>query len=103
MSDDGFKPGDWKAQCFRCGATKHASTMRKQWQGYYVCHEHWEPRQPQDFVRGVPDQPAAPWVQPDNVVYVGPAICDPAGKTAIPAYAVPGCMIPAVVDGVYAN
>ena len=38
--------------------------MFKQWQGYWVCREHWEPRQPQDYVRGVVDNPTPPWAQP---------------------------------------
>lgn len=71
-----FEPGDWNAVCRRCGAQKKASTLRRQWQGYYVCPEHWEPRHPQDFVRAVPDNPGVPWSQPDNLVYGGPVILD---------------------------
>lgn len=56
--------GDWNCVCFQCGRKRKASTMQKHWQGYWVCPEHWEPRQPQDFVRGVPDVQAPPWTQP---------------------------------------
>lgn len=56
--------GDWNALCFECGRKFKASTMRRHWQGYYVCEQHWEPRQPQDFVRSVPDVQTPPWVQP---------------------------------------
>lgn len=56
--------GDWNVVCFECGHKRKASTMKKNWQGYWVCPEHWEPRQPQDFVRAVPDQQTPPWVQP---------------------------------------
>jgi hypothetical protein len=38
--------------------------MEKNWQGYWVCPRHNEPRQPQDFARGIPDNQTAPWVQP---------------------------------------
>lgn len=56
--------GDWNVVCYQCGRKRKASTMKKHWQGYYVCPEHWEPRQAQDFVRTVPDQQTPPWVQP---------------------------------------
>ena len=61
---DYFAPGDWNTVCFQCGRKRKASTMKKHWQGYYVCPEHWEPRQPQDFTRSVPDVQTPPWVQP---------------------------------------
>ena len=87
--------GNWNAQCFRCGMKRKASELRRQWQGYYVCPEHWEPRQPQDFVRAVPDQPGVPWDQPLNITYVGPAaaLCTVGGRSAIPGQAVAGCSI----------
>jgi hypothetical protein len=37
--------------------------MARNWQGYFVCPEHNEPRQPQDFVRAVPDEQIVPWSQ----------------------------------------
>lgn len=60
--------GDWNAACAECGRKRKASTMVQvppgvPGAGLYVCPEHWRPQQPQDFVRGIPDQPAAPWVQ----------------------------------------
>lgn len=61
---DYWAPGDWNAQCYECGRKRKASMLKKHWQGYYVCPEHWEPRQPQDFARGVPDNQTPPWVQP---------------------------------------
>jgi len=47
--------GDWNAVCYECGRKQKASTMKRHWQGYYLCPDHWEPRQPQDFVRGTKD------------------------------------------------
>lgn len=64
--------GDWNVMCYQCGRKRKASTMKKHWQGYYVCHEHWEPRQPQDFVRNTVDNMTVPWAQPmPNPVYTG--------------------------------
>jgi hypothetical protein len=88
----GFKLGDWKAVCYRCGTTKMASDLWKQWQGYYVCQEHWEPRHPQDFVKGITEKPAAPWSQPDNWAPV--TVCTYQGSSAMPGLSVPGCMTP---------
>lgn len=61
---DYFAMGDWNALCWECGRKRKASSLKKHWQGYYVCPEHWEPRQPQDFVRSVADIITPPWVQP---------------------------------------
>lgn len=56
--------GDWNVVCFECGRKRKASTMKRHWQGYWVCPEHWEPRQPQDFVKGTKDIQTPEWVQP---------------------------------------
>lgn len=61
---DYYAPGDWNAECYECGRKRKASTLLKHWQGYYVCPEHWEIRQPQDFVRSIPDVQTPPWTQP---------------------------------------
>ena len=62
--------GDWNVQCYQCGFKDKASRMVRNWQGYYVHPEHNEPRQTQDYVRGVPDNQLPPWVQPwPGVVY----------------------------------
>ena len=51
-----YKPGDHLAICDRCGFTLWASEMKKTWDGLLVCPEDWEPRHPQDFVRGKDDK-----------------------------------------------
>ena len=61
---DFLELGSWNAVCYQCGRKRKSSMLRKHWQGYYVCPEHWESRQPQDFVRSVPDKQTPPWVQP---------------------------------------
>lgn len=61
---DYYRPGDWNAICFECGRKRKASELRKHWQGYYVCPEHFEPRHPQDFVRATPDIQTPRWTQP---------------------------------------
>lgn len=61
---DFLQLGDWNVQCYQCGFKGKASQMVKNWQGYYVHPEHNEPRQPQDFVRAIPDLQTPPWTQP---------------------------------------
>jgi hypothetical protein len=40
-----------------------ASDLRQRWDGLKVCEQDFEPRQPQDFVRGVADYQAPPWTR----------------------------------------
>lgn len=61
---DFLQLGDYNTVCYQCGFKRKASYLVRNWQGYYVCPEHNEPRQPQDFVRGVPDIQMPPWTQP---------------------------------------
>lgn len=66
--------GDWNAACAQCGRKRKASEMMKLPKGVpggdmYVCPEHWDFRQPQDYVRGIPDKMAAPWSQPQNDIF----------------------------------
>lgn len=66
---DYLELGDWNAACAECGRKRKASQMRQLPVGVpggsmWVCYpEHWNPRQPQDYVRGIPDKMAAPWQQ----------------------------------------
>lgn len=68
MSRDYLDLGDWNAACAECGRKRKASELKRlppgvPGAGMYVCPEHWDARHPQEFVRGIPDKPAAPWVQ----------------------------------------
>ncbi len=56
----------YHAICDRCGAKRWAEELRKEWDGLMVCADTcWEPRNPQDFVRGVQDKQNPPWVRPE--------------------------------------
>ena len=50
-----YKDGDNNATCDRCGKPFKASRLKKTWDGLYVCERDWEPRHPQDYVRGTRD------------------------------------------------
>ncbi len=66
MPSTSFKKGTWKAVCDRCGFDYHADQLKKTWDNFYVCKECWEPRHPQDFVKGVKDDPSVPWTRPEQ-------------------------------------
>jgi hypothetical protein len=89
---DHLELGDWNAVCSLCGFKRKASTMVRNWQGFYRCPEHNEPRHPQDFVRGEQDIQTVPWSQPPTETFVN--ICSFDGISAVPGVGLPGCMIP---------
>lgn len=89
---DYFEPGAWNAVCSICGRKRKSNEMVKNWQGWYRCPEHNEPRQPQDFVTGIPDIQTVPWSQPPTSIYV--TFCTMNTQTAYPDIGLPDCMIP---------
>jgi hypothetical protein len=84
--------GDWNAACSMCGRKRKASELVKNWQGLFRCPEHNEPRQPQDFARGVKEVITPPWAQIEEDTFI--SFCTLQARMAIPAYAIPGCTIP---------
>ena len=88
---DYWKPGSWNAYCSMCGRKRKSDEMVRNWQGLYRCPEHDEPRQPQDFARGIPDQMGVPWAQQPapNFVFT----CSIEGSSAVPGLAEAGCMV----------
>lgn len=89
---DYFAPGDWGAICQACGRKVKASELRKRWDGFYVCEREYEPRQPQDFVRAVPDNQAPPFTSPmPDDQFVG--VCSLSGGTGVAGYSEAGCWV----------
>lgn len=62
---DFWKRGQWLAVCDICGMKYHSGDLKERWDGLMTCRQDWNPRQPQDFVRGIPDPQAVPWSRPD--------------------------------------
>ena len=58
-----YDKGDWTALCDVCGRKFKASKLKQRWDGLMTCQQDWETRQPQDFVRGVPDTQIVPWIR----------------------------------------
>ena len=67
-----YDKGNWIADCDVCGRKYKASILIERWDGLMCCPDDWEIRQPQDFVRGVPDTQIAPWLRPEPVDYFIP-------------------------------
>jgi hypothetical protein len=73
MSKDYYVGGEWNACCDRCGFIYKSSELKKTWDGLMVCEKDWEPRHPQEFVKGTKDKQAVPWSkdeQPDTFTSV---------------------------------
>lgn len=66
MSKDRAVLGDYNAICDISGFKCKASELRLRWDGMRVLARFWETRQPQDFVRGVKDNPSVPWARPET-------------------------------------
>lgn len=80
----------------RTGFPQRANVTRKEWTGLIVDEKVWEPRQPQDLVKGVPDIQAVPDPRPlGSNVYVGPISVQTTanaviGQTVIPVHTIAG-------------
>jgi hypothetical protein len=62
-----YKPGSFYRICDRTGFATRAERTQREWQGLIVRKEVFEPRQPQDFVRGVNDIQTVPYPRPRQV------------------------------------
>jgi hypothetical protein len=65
-----YVKGQHNAICDRCGFKYKSGRLRLEWTGLRACtgpdtNQCWEPRHPQDFVRGVEDRQAPAWVRPE--------------------------------------
>jgi hypothetical protein len=56
-----WKRGQWKAICDVCGGLFHSGDLRQRWDGFMVCKNDFETRHPQDFLKGVKENPNVPW------------------------------------------
>ena len=67
MFKPGWKPGRWQSICDRCGFKYHSDKLQKEWTGLMVCGGCYETRNPQDFLRVVPERIVPPWVRDEAV------------------------------------
>lgn len=73
-----YVKGQWNAICDQCGFEYKSAQIRLQWNGLRTCcgpdtNGCWEPRHPQEFVKGKADKQAPPWTRPEPPeINVGP-------------------------------
>ena len=61
-----YDRGDAAGICDQCGRKFKISQLQQRWDGLRVCSKDWEPRQPQDFVRGVADYQVPAFTRPEQ-------------------------------------
>lgn len=69
MAGERFVLGKWKAVCDQCGAEYLSDQLSLQWNNLRTCrgpgtHNCWEPRHPQETLRGKRDNQAPAWARP---------------------------------------
>ena len=92
MAASYYKSGSWNFICEVCGQQYKAEQMRKRWDGVITCPKDWEPRHPQDFVRGVKDNPSVPLSRPeppDEFI----AFCNLLNRCSVSGVSSPGCWV----------
>lgn len=85
-----YRPGSFWRSDDRSGFSRRAEDTRKEWTELIVGENLWEARQPQDFVRGVPDDQTVPnprLVPPP--VFVGPIYSTTSANVAVGATFLP--------------
>jgi hypothetical protein len=62
---DFLRVGDYNAICDVCGRKFKFSRLRQKWDNTWACEQDWEPRQPQDYLKGIKDNMSVPLSRPD--------------------------------------
>lgn len=63
---DSWVSGDHWLICDSCGFKYRYSDMRLRWDMMMVCYKDWEPRHPQEFVKGIAEKIAVDIARPDS-------------------------------------
>lgn len=72
-----YLKGGWNVICDRCGFKKKNTELKLEWDNLLVCKNGcWEPRQPQDYIRAIPDGYPVPMPRPEapDVFINGPIV-----------------------------
>lgn len=59
-----IQPGQWNVVCDRTGFRLPNTMLSFQWNNLLVWNRVWEVRQPQDYLRGIPDNMSVPYARP---------------------------------------
>ena len=87
--------GEFNVTCDVCSRKIKAGDAKQRWDGFIVCPDDFETRQPQDFVRAKVDKISIPFSRPiPPLVFVDVLYaCTTDGRTARAGLAVAGCSI----------
>ena len=95
-----FRMGSFYRTDDRTGFPQRAGVTRKEWTGLLVDEKVWEPRQPQDLVKGVKDIQAVPDPRPLGAnVFVGPIYLQVTADVPVRSYVIPVGSIAYVTPG----
>ena len=85
-----YESGLWYVVCDACGREFKSNELRKRWDGLMVCDGDYEPRHPQDFVRGVADKQTVPYSRPEQAdQFIN--VCTPVTSQGIADYGTADC------------
>lgn len=99
---DFYKRGEWNFFCDLCGRKRKSSAGVKTWNNLWVCREHKEQRNPQDFVRGVKDDQSVPWSRPEAAPTFVSLHWDRSLETVLSVTELPSLLVQLVLpSGVY--
>ena len=73
MSNWTYDSGQFNLYCDVCKKKIKAAEAKHRWDGFIVCADDWEPRQPQDFVKAKIDKISVPFSRPvEEILWVQP-------------------------------
>lgn len=85
-----YRDGSFYRVDDRTGFTRRAEDTKEEWDGLIVAKDVWEPRQPQDLVKGIIDDQTVP--NPRSVApsqFVGPLYIEITANLAVGTTAIP--------------
>lgn len=100
MARNWFKSGEWNVYCMVCNRKIKSGLALKRWDGLIVCPDDYENRHPMDFLRAQQERISVPFTsdtsfdQFDGPDYPPYTACTQQGSSAVPSWAVAGCMRP---------
>jgi hypothetical protein len=65
-----YIPGDHLMICDECGLTYRKSEMSQRWDKAWVCKKDFDPRHPQEYVRGRDEDISVPVARPETETYI---------------------------------
>ena len=78
---DYYLEGAWNLRCQECYKKIKSTDAYFRWDNLWVCSTCWEIRNPQDFVRGIPDNSSIPFSTGNPPpIYIGTFLENPPNR-----------------------